>query len=64
MKLGKKNTMETGTFLAYACSCTCWCACKCNNCQSIGSANGNQIANSTQYSTTGSQSRGTLLLLS
>ena len=24
MKLGKKNAMETGTFMAYACSCNCW----------------------------------------
>ena len=29
MKLGKKNAMETGTFMAYACSCNCWCACTC-----------------------------------
>lgn len=44
MKLGKKNAMETGTFMAYACSCNCWCACTCNNCQSIGTANGKQVA--------------------
>lgn len=48
MKLGKKNAMETGTFMAYACSCNCWCACTCNNCQSIGTANGRQVANNTQ----------------
>ena len=64
MKLGKKNAMETGTFMAYACSCTCWCVCTCNNCQSIGSANGNQIANNTQNSTTEVQNKGTILLLS
>lgn len=52
MKLGKKNAMETGTFMAYACSCNCWCACTCNNCQSIGSANGKQVASNTQTSTT------------
>lgn len=52
MKLGKKNAMETGTFMAYACSCNCWCACTCNNCQSIGTANGRQVANNTQNSTT------------
>ena len=63
MKLGKKNTMETGTFMAYACSCTCWCACKCNNCHSIGTANGTQVANNAETSTTQIQSRGTLSVL-
>ena len=63
MKLGKKNAMETGTFMAYACSCNCWCACTCNNCQSIGSANGKQVASNTQTSTTQVKSKGSLLLL-
>lgn len=63
MKLGKKNAMETGTFMAYACSCTCWCVCKCNNCHSIGTANGNQVATNAQNSTTEVQNKGTLLLL-
>ena len=62
MKLGKKNAMETGTFMAYACSCNCWCACTCNNCQSIGTANGRQVANNTQNSTTQVKSKGSLLL--
>lgn len=63
MKLGKKNSMEKGTFMAYACSCNCWCACKCQNCQTIGTANGNQVATNAQTNTTGVQSKGTLLLL-
>ncbi|MCX4299098.1 MAG: CLI_3235 family bacteriocin precursor [Lachnospiraceae bacterium] len=63
MKLGKKNTMETGTFMAYACSCTCWCACKCNNCHNIGTANGTQIANSAETSSTKTQTRGPLSVL-
>lgn len=63
MKLGKKNAMETGTFMAYACSCNCWCACTCNNCQSIGSANGKQVASNTQTSTMQVKSKGSLLLL-
>lgn len=62
--LGKKMKMESGTFSAYAsCTCPCFCSCKCQNCHSIGEANGTQIANDTQTTTSNTNNRAPLLLL-
>ena len=62
--LGRKNKMEKGTFMAYACTCNCWCVCTCNNCRTVPQETGTQMAQEAQKSTTYSKSWGTLLLLS
>lgn len=44
MKLGKKNSFERGTFMAYACV-TCYCYCStCSNCTgSTATATGKSV---------------------
>lgn len=60
MRLGKKATKETGTFMAYACTCNCLSYCgNCTNCQTIAKASGTAItrdlnSNNTTYNTAGS----------
>jgi len=65
MKLGKKNTMEKGTFMAYACYCSGFCVCgTCTNCQTIPDSSGALVKNNVQYSGTGTTTKNTVYIVS
>lgn len=52
--LGKKNSFEKGTFMAYACA-TCYCYCStCTNCTgSTAKSNGSSILYTVTYNSNG-----------
>ena len=57
-KIGKKNKVSSGTFVAYAtnASCLCYCGTTCSNCNSnTATASGTSIYN---YVTTNNNSNG------
>lgn len=63
MKLGKKNSFERGTFMAYACV-TCFCYCStCKNCTgSTAKSNGSSILNTvTNNSNQGAYNNASLI---
>lgn len=63
MKLGKKATMEQGTFMAYACTCNCLCYCSsCSNCQTVANATGKSITKDLNSNNTTNTTYGTLIM--